>query len=74
MHAADPGTVQYVAVGDTVLPGDVEDTLEAPHVEGVEAALLAHVCGTFQLAKRSAGYFLVFCCLPGAVLPSACCT
>ena len=37
--------VQYVTVGDTVLPGDAEDTLEAPHVEGVEAALLAHVCG-----------------------------
>ena len=37
-------TVQYVAVGDTVLPGDAEDTLEAPHVEGVEAVLLAHVC------------------------------
>ena len=34
-----------VAVKDTVLPGDAEDTLEAPHVEGVEAALLAHVCG-----------------------------
>ena len=44
MHAADPGTVQYVAVGDTILPGDAEDTLETPHVEGVEAALLAHVC------------------------------
>ena len=44
MHAADPGTVQYVAVGDTILPCDAEDTLEAPHVEGVEAALLAHVC------------------------------
>ena len=28
-----------------VLPGDAEDTLEAPHVEGVEVALLAHVCG-----------------------------
>ena len=37
--------VQYVTVGDTVLPGDAEDTLEAPHVEGVEAVLLAHVCG-----------------------------
>ena len=44
MHAADPGTVQYVAVGDTILPGDAEDTLEAPLVEGVESALLAHVC------------------------------
>ena len=44
MHAADPGTVQYVAVGATILPGDAEDTHEAPHVEGVEAALLAHVC------------------------------
>ena len=38
-------TVQYVAVGDTVLSGDAEDTLEAQHVEGFEAALLAHVCG-----------------------------
>ena len=44
IHAADPGTVQHVTVGDAVLPGDAEDTLEAPHVEGVEAALLAHVC------------------------------
>ena len=41
----DPGTVQYVAEGDTVLPGDAEDSLEAPHVEGVKAAPLAHVCG-----------------------------
>ena len=32
-----------------------------------------HMVRTFQLAKRSAGYFLVFRCLPGAVLPSACC-
>ena len=45
MHAADPSTVQHVAVGDTVLPGDAEDTLEAPHVESVEAVLLAHICG-----------------------------
>ena len=44
MHAADPGTVQYVAVGETILPCDAEDTLEAPHVEVVEAELLAHVC------------------------------
>ena len=32
-----------------------------------------HMVRTFELAKGSAGYFLVFCCLPGAVLPSACC-
>ena len=44
MPAVDLGTVQYVAVGDTILPCDVEDTLDAPQVEGVEAALLAHVC------------------------------
>ena len=31
-----------------------------------------HMVRTFQLARRSAGYFLVFRCLPGAVLPSAC--
>ena len=45
VYAANPGTVQYVAVGDTVLPGDAEDTLDTPRVEGVEAAFLAHVCG-----------------------------
>ena len=43
-NVAYPGTVQSVAVGDTILPCDAEDTLEAPHVEGVEGALLAHVC------------------------------
>ena len=32
-----------------------------------------HMVRTFQLPKRIAGYFLVFRCLPGAVLPSACC-
>ena len=41
--------------GDTVLPGDAKDTLEAPHVEGVEATLLAHVCGSrFAALEESA--------------------
>ena len=31
-----------------------------------------HMVRTFQLAKRSAGYFLIFRCLPGAGIPSAC--
>ena len=56
----DPGTVQYVAVGDTVLPGDAEDTLKAPHVGGVEAALQAHVCGPrFAAIEEGAQHILI---------------
>ena len=35
--------LQDLAVWETILSGDSNDTLEAPHMEGVEPALLPHV-------------------------------
>ena len=45
VYAGPFGTLQDVIVWNMVLPADVEDALEAPHIEGVEPKLLLYVGG-----------------------------